>query len=470
MYASASPFTPLSEYIFGLDYDENLVLSQRVDPYEVTHSETKNGVFYVTNYEKHSFKDVSADFGVMDSVASNLYPGALVTADSHLLDGSPNVITVSNRAPLTIHTNLPLPSGERSILVENVSASAVNAAADDLAGRYLASGSKSSIGAQSKFDMSHMESESQLYAELGYRYGGLLKSKLNINASVMTTDTKSTRTAYYQQVYYTISVDDPASPDEFFSDTSADTIAQLQRYGVSDATPPAYISSVSYGRLIAVMMESTSTSTEVDAAFKAMFGKNKITAGSTYESILKNSKFTYCVWGGNEKDGATLTSDFSTLYDLIASGAEFNSSNRGMPISYSVKFLRDNHNANIITAGNYTTATTTAYTSGKVTFTLDAGYVAQYWVDWDEFSYDANGNKIVVRKHWKDESVSAGVKKIVNFPANTENISFKVHAYWGPDLLHETGKPVGTYTIHSTGALGTLYGKNVPKSVLTRVS
>ncbi|MBU5889783.1 thiol-activated cytolysin family protein, partial [Vibrio cholerae O1] len=71
----------------------------------------------------------------------------------------------------------------------------------------------------------------------------------------------------YKQIFYTVSADLPKNPSDLFDDSV--TFNDLKQKGVSNEAPPLMVSNVAYGRTIYVKLETTSSSKDVQAAFKA---------------------------------------------------------------------------------------------------------------------------------------------------------------------------------------------------------
>lgn len=70
----------------------------------------------------------------------------------------------------------------------------------------------------------------------------------------------------YKQIFYTVNVDAPNKPSDLFADNVM--FDDLKLRGVNKDNPPAYVSSVQYGRTIYVKLETTSKSSNVKAHSK----------------------------------------------------------------------------------------------------------------------------------------------------------------------------------------------------------
>ena len=82
-----------------------------------------------------------------------------------------------------------------------------------------------------------------------------------------TKGIKKTFIAQYRQIFYTVSIGKPKCPSDMIHENVE--CCELERLGVGNNNPPAYVSNVSYGRVIYIKLETGSESTEVEAAFEA---------------------------------------------------------------------------------------------------------------------------------------------------------------------------------------------------------
>jgi len=90
----------------------------------------------------------------------------------------------------------------------------------------------------------------------------------------------------FKQVFYTVSMAPPSTPTSVFGqDLTAAEVAST----FSSSTPPGYIQSVSYGRIIMFRLETTyeSTDFQLEAALNYAAGKNNSIDIET-ETAVKN--------------------------------------------------------------------------------------------------------------------------------------------------------------------------------------
>jgi len=160
-----------------------------------------------------------------------------------------------------------------------------------------------------------------------------------------TNTQKRVAVMVFKQVFYTVTMATPGSPADVFG--PAVSLGKVQS-AMGEDRPPAYVSSVSYGRIILFRLETTNTTTSVDldAVLEYAGGVNATaTVKSEYDEILKNSTITVVTIGGNAEvasEAVTATGPGSLVPILTGKNAVYSRDNPGVPIAYTVRFLKDN--------------------------------------------------------------------------------------------------------------------------------
>ena len=166
----------------------------------------------------------------------------------------------------------------------------------------------------------------------------------------------------FVQSYYTVSADPPSSPTSYFSNDAS--FASFQNYAGTD-NPPTYVSSVTYGRELWMLIESNHDSNEVKAALDAAFngavagGSVNLSAGQ--KKVFDESDIQILILGGAGKPAvAVVTGDHvSALKDYLLAGASYSKSSPGVIISYTVRYLKDNDVARVSSSTDYAIKTST---------------------------------------------------------------------------------------------------------------
>lgn len=297
-----------------------------------------------------------------------IWPGALVIGDTSMRGGVPSPFTLS-RAPMTIRVDLPGISDAGTVEIENPNWSSVDAGIDKALEWWNANA----------YEEGYVNPASQ-YSEAKTSYSSMQASiELGLNASwssnevasqfnYETTTKKRVAMMSFKQIFYTVTMDYPTNPSDVFSESV--TLSQVES-AFNSSTPPAYVHSVSYGRIIMFRMESNYEMSKADfeGSFEYAAGRKSASGDvkTKYQNILENSNITTVVIGGNAEVGAEAVSakDFGDLEVIIkGENAVYSRNNPGVPISYSIRFLKDNTLAKLGYSTDYKVVE--CVTTGKV--------------------------------------------------------------------------------------------------------
>lgn len=267
--------------------------------------------------------------------ASVIYPGSLVQGKS-LSKATPDVIAVE-RAGGTISIDILDGSPTATFEVEKVAKSTITQAANN-----IIAASTGKIPANMEFSYDRIQSRQQMAFALNVDYQSAfteIEGKLKFSS-----DKQYNRTlVQLRQSYYTMSFDIPTSLSGLFAESV--TPADLAKY-VSPDNPATYISDVTYGRIYYLLIETTSSETEMDAAVSASF--NGVVAGGgvdaevNYMAQLKNLKIKLFAFGGEASSTLMTISSAGNLSQLATLLAESTDIGTGKPISYVVRSVYDN--------------------------------------------------------------------------------------------------------------------------------
>jgi len=374
----------LNAAIRGLRYDARLLLSApaagSVESLPARdRSSTGKGIVLCTNKKESLARDLT-DMAILRPTAGVVFPGALVRANRRLADGTPEAVMLP-RAPVTLTLDLaglgrrgtrqvqPLFS-ETSIALQEV--------LDDW--ETSAKGKGYTNSARSFQTVSKAYSSEQLALDLGFAAkwsSGEVQAKLKVDGARES----NVVVAYFRQICYSLTMDTPADPAALFA--GGVTPADLQQAGLDADNAPAYVASVDYGRIILVKMETSSSHlrTDAEAALRQATG-NKTVAGNLaakYEKIARESTFTVIAIGGAAEGASRIQSvdDLSKLPAMISEGLVYSRGTPAAPVSYTVRFLKDNAPATIGFTTEYNQQECVVYESGYVKLVHSGGYVAK---------------------------------------------------------------------------------------------
>ncbi len=344
----------INAYLSKLSYDPDVLLNVQSSPgseSKVISDNSSNSLGSVNECRTNEY-DIRSNFedvAIFDPTLGVVYPGALVIGNNQMLDGSPQPLQIQ-RAPMRLRLDLP-GIGERGTLeVGSPDYGTVQTALDDGLEYWNNDIAPQGyeIASNAYYESTTAYTSQQMSLDLGVGVEWASGSSFESQFSYSSTTEKRVAAILYRQVFYEVTMVTPDSPADVFG--SSVDLNRVQSLMNSD-TPPAYVSSVQYGRIIMVRMETTSTETsvELDAALEyASIGKDvNADVEAKYKSILEQSTINVVTIGGNAEvaskviTGSDVASSGGLNY-VITEGALYSRDNPGAPIAYTVKYLKDN--------------------------------------------------------------------------------------------------------------------------------
>lgn len=379
----------INEHVQGLSYDKSALLGVR--NITGTEARTATGAPLDTDEAQgtnllacratdYSLESNADDVAILRPTAGIIWPGALVKANAAMLDGLPEPLTLAP-APVTLHVDLPGIGEHGTFVVSRPSNSAVQAGLDQALAWWndnayqegYVNASNSSYRATTAF------SSEQLAIDVGLNVrwaSGSVASQFSYNSS----KTGSVAMMVYKQVFYTVTLDTPASPAAMFADSVMHSQCDVQ---MTADSPPAYVQSVNYGRIIMFRMETSEAvkSTDMEATMKYAAGVSvDMTLKTHYEEILKKSSMNAITIGGNAEvaSQAVTAKTFGDLVPIITgSNAVYSKANPGVPIAYTVRFLKDNSIAKMGYTTSYKSTDCQLWKESHLTVHNGGGYLAR---------------------------------------------------------------------------------------------
>ena len=430
---SKTDFTAeLNKYLFGLNYDKTNILTRRgeaIENYTNTSTKQQGNEFVVVEKVKKNLSSGHADVAINGN--GDIFLGALFKANQDLLENKPQQISL-DRSKGRISVDLPGMVGGDSYVDATPTVSGMQEGVNTLLNRWHEKyAGKNPAPARMQYESTSAYSMNQLKAKFGSDFEKV-GVNLKIDFEAVNKGEKQIEVVDFKQVYYTANFDAPKNPSDVFA--SGVTVDQLKARGIDEKTPPVYVSSVSYGRQMYVKFETTSKSTELKAAINAVIKGVPIKAESEWARVLKDTKVTVSIVGGNA-DGAArvVTGTVEDLKKLIQEGATFSTQNPAVPISYKTAFLKDNQVATIQSNTDYIETKVTSYKNGYLNLQHKGAYIARYYVYWDEVTYDKDGVESIRSRQWEDngKNRTAGFQTELQFKGNVRNIRVKIQEKTG---------------------------------------
>ncbi|MDT0622015.1 thiol-activated cytolysin family protein [Croceitalea vernalis] len=276
-----------------------------------------------------SVLDGNGTFPLFNTNADVIYPGSLLQGKT-LSDATPKPIVVG-RAGGTISYDLNNGNTNSTFTVNEVSKSSIQDGMNN-----IIANAGQVVPANFQVDIIQVESESQMALEMGIKVE-TFTTEVEGSLSFSTEKEYNRTLVKVNQSYYTMSFDLPTSLDEIFGENV--TPEQLQTYVQSD-NPATFISSVTYGRIFYMLIESTSSRQEMQASLKATYDAVAINASGsldveTFDS-LKEVKIKAIAYGGDAEGSFQLLGETSiaAIANKIGASTDIKA---GLPLSYLVR-------------------------------------------------------------------------------------------------------------------------------------
>ena len=277
-----------------------------------------------------------------------LFPGAIVGGNT--IETGLFVPKVLPRAPINISASLEgVLDGHLSATLEEPTMSAYREAMANILDGNLIGNTPAAI----TFDVEEVYSEEQFGLAVGLDVEWM-SGEISASFDWNETETKSRFGINFMQTYYTVDMDVPSTPSDYFDDDV--TLEDAQQIFRTD--PPAYVASVSYGRMVYFTVNSQFSSEEVRAALEWGFDTGTVDiSGSvslTHSEVLQESQINAFVLGGNGDVAVETINGAEGLRNFILSGGSFSHESLGAPIAYKLHYLADNTPARFALTTDYT--------------------------------------------------------------------------------------------------------------------
>lgn len=374
----------IDDLIANLSYDANAMLNvqsttggstQRTLTSENNSSSTVQGTQTICTTKEYNLKANFEDVAILRPTNGIIWPGALVVGNQSMLDGLPDPLTME-RAPVDLRVDLPGIGTHGNLHVTNPANTTVQASIDEALEWWNGNAYQDGYvnAANSSYQATASYSSQQMSLDLGLNVEWA-SGDVATQFSYSTTSTKRVAMMVFKQVFYTISMDAPPTPASVFGPSV--TLEQVQNK-INSSTPPAYVQSVSYGRILMFRMETTAQATEGELTGAFNYASGLTNASGTieakYKQILQQATITSVMIGGNAAvaSQAVTASSFGDLAPIITGdNAVYSRNNPGVPISYVIRYLKDNSFAKMGYTTDYSTntCTTNSFVNESIKFT-----------------------------------------------------------------------------------------------------
>lgn len=329
---------------------------------------------YKTNYEKVDLQ-MSMDDLTMWGNDPLIWPGNLLKINEPTNKNVFQQIVGLPRAPLTLSTSLEgsTGTGKKSTVVNSTQSSA-REGISLLVSENLVSGAQ--LPYMIATQMTEIKSEKELSIAIGANikggfgaFGASLSAALNINSGQSMTYA----VILIRQMYFTISVDYPVDkgPAGFFDDNV--TLDQIKT-AIKTGDVPAYVSSVTYGRLAAITIRTNYSFDQLQAKLNVKANYGTFVSGEVNTEIMESSSdqgmdINYFIYGGSIEGNQDVMTSKTQAEMMAALNSPYDPlKNVGVPISYTVSHLGDGSLAKVGSSGSYYVKSLTPIPVNSVSF------------------------------------------------------------------------------------------------------
>lgn len=424
----------INEYLNTLSYAPDELLNvQATGPEPVVHSlvqsvpesSTRNGGYNITCVkDEYNLKSNFEEVAILRPTNGVIYPGALVIGDTDMLDGAPTPLQV-DRAPVKLRIDLPGIGENGNITVDEPNNGNVHAKIDEALNWWNNNAYQDGYvnPAYISYKTSTSYSSQQLSIDVGLNVSwasGDVAAQFNYQS----TTEKSVAMMAFKQGFYSVTMETPKQPaDVFHKNLKLSDIESK----INSSTPPAYVHSVVYGRIIMFRMETNLkvTNTDLKVALEYATGLTSVSGDTEVKikNILANSSTTVVTIGGNAEIASEAVSarNFGDLQKIIKGvNAVYNKSNPGVPISYTIWYLKDNKQAKMGYTTDYSirNCSQSLVPGAKLSVQNDAGYLIRFSVHFKD-----KDNKPTTRSSGE---FSAGFVRSETLPDGAHDITLDV--------------------------------------------
>jgi Thiol-activated cytolysin/Ricin-type beta-trefoil lectin domain-like len=332
--------------------------------------------------QRVSYQNGDFEALVTRGIKENIYPGAFYNLNS-VVDGTfQNYNVPRSNMELTIDLVGAASRGYRDSVKIPINKGQVMESVSRLLSK-----NTTRNAAEISYFKEHIESEEQLAIAAQAKFNGW-GADVQANFGYNTSEKKGYYLVRFVQRYFTVDV----------NHSNALTLISSRTTPIQG--DPVYISSVSYGRIGMLKIESDESEEKIMAALNGSY-TNGVQTGSgsfkvEYARTLQNARFTVFIYGGNAEVGVRAIGGIQEFDAFVRAGANYDRNVAISPISYKMRFLKDSREAYINTVLDYVEQSCTSATYFKVNLSgISISHPEGVWgyVDFEVWELDENGNR-----------------------------------------------------------------------------
>lgn len=325
------------------------------DQVDAINQELKNSIWRAVDDSEKRVDVQTISFDIANG-STSYYPGKLVTIDkSNFFKAGPKdfIIGADQRAPVTLRVEIGGDQREEYDLdvSKNTETKINKAIANSVKTAFAENGNKPlPINTILDFSGKEIFSKEHLETQVTCKIPSF---GFDSSLSTSTTTTKNYVLYKIVQKYYTAYYDHNLSmPSDMFNLEEVDDnlINKLQTYKAK--TPVAYISEVTYGRVILMMLSSELSVEKIKSAVNVSVSGVSVDSKVTSEKERKQIEISVVAYGGDADAATNLCSatlqdftkdkSYSEALKRVLDDNKFTKPSDAVPISYKMKYLLNN--------------------------------------------------------------------------------------------------------------------------------
>ena len=334
--------------IFNLGTDFESAEERTLISDEICGDSTINENEWVCTRQTYDISKVPDEYPTFDPNAGIIWPGNLLQGAS-LKDATPRVINVA-RGPGKIVMDLN--SGQQFASREvNISDFGNTKDAENFLVESAYDGGEGNFAANFSMTVSQVQSMEELALNMDANVKSL-SSSFKTRIGFQRTDQKTRFLVSLKQSFYTMVFQTPTQIEDFFG--AEVSPSDLDPY-TGPGNPAAFISSVTYGRLFTLLIESSSSRSEMEAAISAEF-KGGVYKGGGSANVKKINELNeinikvFALGGDGEK---TLGASYGNMEEVIDALAKAGDIRTGKPLSFVVRSVQTGQIVKVSAATKY---------------------------------------------------------------------------------------------------------------------
>ncbi|MBN2440759.1 MAG: thiol-activated cytolysin family protein [Spirochaetales bacterium] len=335
---SESETVKINDHIFGLS--KPTLSSEARDPVGGKTYDVINGGF-LCDKQTYSERKNFSEFVILNDQIDEVWAGMILNTAS-AMQSTLQPITLP-RSTLDLSISLANAANTNTVTIKDVESSlgGYRTGLQKLRNANLTSSTESRLNYQIESISSEEQIEFSTDLNITQADKARIEGMFNFNSNTL----KTKLLVSFTQQYYSVSINRKSFPSQYFASTiTYDQLSGSTKIPASSYSP-VYVSTINYGRIAFLSIESSLSESQVKADLNAAFQQAKTSASINMNYLQKVRMSTYTmnifVWGGNSEDGVYSIKGFDAFTNYILNAHSYSATNVGSPISYHTYYLKD---------------------------------------------------------------------------------------------------------------------------------